>query len=880
MSNKNFKIDGSLTTTGDINIQGTLNINGKTTTLDQETLTIKDNLIAVNGDGISLETVGKTGIVAITGKTNKVIKTGYYKFNVQGYAECINTSIATDLYFGNHLSWYDEDAEYSHPEVRLYPTGIRYKGNVIDNITNVDIYCGLYSPDGPPMGIEIYAYCQKNNMQYESYDIGKIYIDNSTSNTIKYQSNNDVELYFDNYILEESKEEYITKLLTGLQFVKKGQAYASPIYDVNEDSLKIGLGSYEKDENGDILSFTFGSGQSQSIATRPKNIKHNSVVKWNDNKHVLEETQIQTTNTSVKINSLLKADSFNVKDNFVVLNSDGSTLDASQQAGVITLTGKENQILTTGDYYIDCDALAKYLEIETAYDSEMGEYGIVFNQDSVDTFNSLHIRPNIVTQGDDTHNTLITSLNLWTSGGMIPYSMELTYDYLLDENDASSVAMSGFCSISYNSQDYTYNVSVNDHKLYLVNYIVSEENKDLLCKILKKYGTDEYISYSDITVSGQAYASPVYDSLTDTLKIGVGNYTKDIDGNVVNFQFDSNQGKIIATQDQIDGKVSRITGNTGYMYLYAQNSSGTDTKKIVSTTNSVIKNGNIPQYFDKTATSAGANEPSGKGVLVTSIPTQDYHCAPKKYVDDAIANVVITGGGGSVVTVGGNPVATFDADTKLDATTVATTSGLGLIKGGSSVNNAAYINTNTGYGDASLYTIFINSANETNIRNRKGAKYGNGVGVIAPDNMDLALKISLTTNTQVLTTEEQQKAQQWLGITSGDGKLYKRKILMLFDGAERYVWFTTYSKTNTTMDFANATIEDLTNHLTRYYSDSVGGTCDLQGQNMNLIHTYGGFQNTLNTIYYHDSPAGGAIELGTPDEITFQGTSETIEEVQ
>lgn len=89
----------------------------------------------------------------------------------------------------------------------------------------------------------------------------------------------------------------------------------------------------------------------------------------------------------------------------------------------------------------------------------------------------------------------------------------------------------------------------------------------------------------------------------------------------------------------------------------------------------------------------------------------------------------------------------------------------GIINGGYAANQAAYVNTTAGYGALAMYTIFINSASENCIRARKGAKYGNGVGVIAPDNMDLALKIAITTNTQTLTEEEKANACEWLGAT-------------------------------------------------------------------------------------------------------------------
>ena len=50
MKNK-FNINGT------VSIGGDLHVKGATYTVDQETLTIKDNLIAVNGDATPLQTV-------------------------------------------------------------------------------------------------------------------------------------------------------------------------------------------------------------------------------------------------------------------------------------------------------------------------------------------------------------------------------------------------------------------------------------------------------------------------------------------------------------------------------------------------------------------------------------------------------------------------------------------------------------------------------------------------------------------------------------------------------------------------------------------------------------------------------------------------------
>ena len=84
-----------------------------------------------------------------------------------------------------------------------------------------------------------------------------------------------------------------------------------------------------------------------------------------------------------------------------------------------------------------------------------------------------------------------------------------------------------------------------------------------------------------------------------------------------------------------DTKVNSITDNPGYRYVYAQSPNGVDSKLIVATSPPLIENIRIPQYWINTDTIANT-EPSGKGVLVTSTPTQDFHCATMKYVDDEV----------------------------------------------------------------------------------------------------------------------------------------------------------------------------------------------------------------------------------------------------
>jgi hypothetical protein len=86
---KKFNIDGSLQVTEKIVVQGDLEVKGSTNTVNQETLTIKDNFIAVNGNGTALDTAGMAGIVAITGS---VVEEGAENPNATNGYSCVGVA--------------------------------------------------------------------------------------------------------------------------------------------------------------------------------------------------------------------------------------------------------------------------------------------------------------------------------------------------------------------------------------------------------------------------------------------------------------------------------------------------------------------------------------------------------------------------------------------------------------------------------------------------------------------------------------------------------------------------------------------------------------------------------------------------------------------
>ena len=147
--NKNFNINGSLTATGDINVQGNLNVNGSVATVNQETLTIKDNFIGINGNGTTLDTAGMAGIVAITGGEYCALKDGNYQIDFEKLKEALNLHI-TYSPDPEAPSWYDPyNIAGDEAAINKFNTL-----NLIDANSGGNFYC--YETDGTATDILIY----------------------------------------------------------------------------------------------------------------------------------------------------------------------------------------------------------------------------------------------------------------------------------------------------------------------------------------------------------------------------------------------------------------------------------------------------------------------------------------------------------------------------------------------------------------------------------------------------------------------------------------------------------------------------------------------------------------------------------------------------
>lgn len=297
-------LDGSLVTTGNISIQGNLEVKGTTSTVNQETLTIKDNFIGINGNGTTLDTAGKTGIIAITGEEQAIIKDGKYKFDVQALLDYIELQAIydpdvqwADAYGPYYLVWNHSKVEEFN-NLRLYNYATKeYWDNVGADAGWGDVDTILYLDMSAPTV----------NIQYLYNTMGTIHVCVSMSGySITFSSVVEIELKNqlvrpqDLNILSKILKNSSGSVLSSKDVIIGAQAYAAPIYDKNNDTLKIGLGTYEKDVNGNITDFTFGAGQGQSIATRSDNIRDGAILAWDGSTNRLVDANFNLENGNVQ----------------------------------------------------------------------------------------------------------------------------------------------------------------------------------------------------------------------------------------------------------------------------------------------------------------------------------------------------------------------------------------------------------------------------------------------------------------------------------------------------------------------------------------------------------------------------------------------------
>lgn len=252
MSNKNFNINGSLLLK-DLTLTGNLNVKGFTNTVNQETLTIKDNIIVTNADGSA---VLDAGVVAVTGNQICVLKEGDYSAVIRDY--------------------------FNFNKLKLK-----------------DIEGSILSLD------------QESKMDYENFDhyaILRLYAGNNILGEWEIWPNNPydpvIPLSLCKQIIDDDKIEMLKETITTIKdsdFSYREEAYAAPLYVSSENVLKIGRGSIARDSNNNVSEFTFFTGEDQAIATRNNSINNGNIIVWDDNNKSLSDGGVAISDLNLNL---------------------------------------------------------------------------------------------------------------------------------------------------------------------------------------------------------------------------------------------------------------------------------------------------------------------------------------------------------------------------------------------------------------------------------------------------------------------------------------------------------------------------------------------------------------------------------------------------
>jgi hypothetical protein len=244
--------EGNSTISGNLSITGDLYVNGVTHTVDTETLTVKDNLIMIEGQNQPL-----AGIVIDNCETNS----DYHNWLLLIDKVSFDTSKSLDfsmidkinsiqLYIYCKWNGYSVDHLVISPAFRTLSVVIQ------DENGDFSGRPGLYSK-------EVYEYGEWKVDSFSLTEISWVYLAGDVEMKDKM-------LEFANFISINTGEE--------CQVISKNGIFAAPV--LVGDTLKIGEGYEERDENGNITSFTFFPNAAQSIATRKDDIKNNALLSW------------------------------------------------------------------------------------------------------------------------------------------------------------------------------------------------------------------------------------------------------------------------------------------------------------------------------------------------------------------------------------------------------------------------------------------------------------------------------------------------------------------------------------------------------------------------------------------------------------------------
>lgn len=546
-------LTGSLTTTGDLTIQGSLNVTGEVNTVNQETLTVKDNLIAINGDGSSLDSVGIVGVVAITGEQLYTLKNDTYELDASELIELSEPYTVYDEYvpWGQALGCY-----------KIY-CGNDVLGNlnlfgVFTEFENEGILCVSNGGDYHP-----YLQLQPGSMDFATFD--------SNGNIVPHSSGIKLEFRLENQSIKQSQFDLMCQLfkhqdgtpLTALDFTLKGEAYAAPVYDKNDDTLKIGLGTYEKDENNNIKSFTFAGGQGQSIATRADTIDDDNLVKWDDKAHKLVDAGVSIKSLQDQI---INSSNLNIKNG----ESAGSLISVSSNPTdwPNTATGVDTIAFGIDSHATNTRAVA----IGNTCSSH-GNTSFTIGQSNINYGNATFV------SGGKNEVEQLYSLNPQQSGVFGQFNKVYNAWSLTagksNENHAYSSAVFGQENIVNENARFSLNSGNLNNNSGVASIVGGIQNNSTSAYSIITGSSNIITSGESSSVSGkQNNVTKVTCSVVSGIKNNVaGPFKKDSAGKVTTETNEGTCNIVVGNQNTVNTSHSAVFGNSNTVYNYDGNTS-------------------------------------------------------------------------------------------------------------------------------------------------------------------------------------------------------------------------------------------------------------------------------------------------------------------
>jgi hypothetical protein len=289
----NIEDDNSLSIEGDLRVSGALS------TSEHETLSIKDNIIVTNS---SEEATPYAGLVAVTGVKTEGVAAGRYEFTPETMTVTDVTNFRKENFIVTLKDKNGDNIDYGTEPQRLY------------------IY--YIEPEYGYDGIEIFP-------EVFEFSYGDIPIYASTYGWGIDESRLPLYIELDNdYIYQNASfKTTLEKFFKNIKYSKPGiEAYALPLYNTEENTIQIGRGTVEKDENNNITGFTFLDNQAQSLATRENEITDKNLLIWDELGRKITDSGISVDDLQKLLNLISNLSDENIK----ALNDFAKTLEATE----------------------------------------------------------------------------------------------------------------------------------------------------------------------------------------------------------------------------------------------------------------------------------------------------------------------------------------------------------------------------------------------------------------------------------------------------------------------------------------------------------------------------------------------------------------------